>query len=245
MAISKLQLNVYLILIIGSLAGCIVSNDNNNRLSDYGLESGYYLYVSDKTDTTLESPRKIPLWRDRNHLNIRFHDWVGRDKAEEILKQHELINRFPQSFNDPLEVGNFVRVTENPAEHYYTTYGDTSFPKLGNRSEVEYALPAYYMEDTLGTPTAGTPLLNITFYDHVSIEMQEQWLDSVKRTHDLKSYTLNDGLYPIPPEYMLRISKGSTHNPYTLATQLLDNKKIWETRIELAHFPNGLKPLDN
>lgn len=243
--IMKLTVQQGIILLIAFLlSGCgLFENEQECVFPNYGVEEGYE-WVSPRYDSSLTEPEIFPLWRDRNHLNIRFYNWVGRERADEILEDHGLINRFPQNFYDSLEAGNFVRVTRHPAEHYYTTYGDTTQPSLGNIKEVEYALPAFYSSESESMPSVMVPQIRINFKQNVPIDVQHRWVDSVEATDSVYEFQLIEDVFPLPPEYFLKITKNSTNDPYSLSISYLSSNLIWSSRVERGFFVNGLPPLE-
>jgi hypothetical protein len=224
------------------LGGCGFFGMEHTCYPDYGLEAGFHMFVP-SLDTTASEPVVLPMRRDRNHLNIRFYEGVGKERAEAILREYGFINRAPQSFNHPLEVGNLVRVSRHPAEDYYTTYGDTTLSRLGNTAEVEYVLPAFFLDEVKDPPGVQAPSVRVIFKEEVPLERQQVWIDSVKQVNRLEKYQVIEGYDPPPPKYYLRVTKNSTDDPYTLVERWL-NDPMLRPSWDLGFILNGLPPLE-
>jgi hypothetical protein len=142
---------------------------SNNELPDFGFEEGYFRWYQDE---------KQPLRRDRNYVSIRF--WPHHDPAyiDSVLNAYGLINEFPQPSGIPDPLPNKVRVTRHPAEFYYTTCEDTTLQRLGNRSDVEYALPVFADEHGFDDLMLTNSLM-FSFASHIEPERQSEILDSL------------------------------------------------------------------
>ena len=160
------------------------NDDEDNCPPDFGVERTIDLIVP---SISSEEDRHIPVWIDKNHLCIRFHNWVGRSTADSILAEFNFINRAPQNFNHPLEVCNLVRVTEQPADTYYTTYGDTTQPQLGNWPEVEYSHPAVLTGSLDDTPSGISKTVSINFIPESTVEERRQFITRILAAYRLST----------------------------------------------------------
>jgi len=130
---SIMRQSVFLLISILILSGCGLF-DNKQDPEDFGFEEGYFIYNLSKD--------KIPWTRNRNYVSLEFYEGVSEKKLHEILKEYNL--KYEGQVFPVKHI--FAQVINKPAEEYYTTYGDSTLPVLGNRPEVRYALPVFMNE---------------------------------------------------------------------------------------------------
>lgn len=173
---------------------------------DFGCEKGFYIFSLDKT--------KIPWSRNRNFVSIEFVEAISQEDLLGILNEYDL---FYHSQVYPVK-HVLARVIKKPAESYYTTYGDTTLARLGNRPEVLYALPVYLNENN--DPVMITDRIRIRFEN----------LDQVQELAVIDSLISSDLLIRGPDgpgdpvRYRLIVTKSSSQDPLTLSNRytLLD-----------------------
>ncbi|MCH8496081.1 MAG: hypothetical protein LAT57_10705 [Balneolales bacterium] len=176
--------------------------DQLPAFEDFGCEDGYFIYMSDM--------EKVPWARNRNFLSIEFYEELEEEQLYEILDEHDLFYHsrvFPTKHV-------FARVEKLPAEAYYTTYGDTTLPALGNRPEVKYVLPVFMNE--FSQPLMIADRIMITFNDGYTEEEELAMLDSLKT---------NDHLIRLPmiePPYLLQTTKSTSKDPLSLVNHYME-----------------------
>lgn len=192
--------SVFLLISILILSGCGLF-DNKQDPEDFGFEEGYFIYNLSKD--------KIPWTRNRNYVSLEFYEGVSEKKLHEILKEYNL--KYEGQVFPVKHI--FAQVINKPAEEYYTTYGDSTLPVLGNRPEVRYALPVFMNE----------------FWDPIMITnkilMRFDGLNEERELHIINSLIVNDNLTRaedgpgFPTRYRLLVNKNTPKNPFTLANE--------------------------
>jgi len=211
----KAKTQIWILLIISFtalfIAGC---EKEEPEPPDFGMEEGYYLWINDDEKEWYK--------RDRNHLSIRFYVEHGREFHDSVLKSYGIETVHAHQFNDDYHsTPGKYRVTEKPAENYYTTYGDTTLNRLGNMPQVRFVLPIFHRVDEHEQfPELGrrrlTPEFFYRFHDHISNNRQEEILDSLKMADNIKI---------IERDYVERlvyVTKASPADPYTLHHRYYD-----------------------
>lgn len=180
MRIVPIALPNQLILLIGVLSliiGCnIFGSDNGcpDDPPDFKPEEGYYVYG--------ENMESIPRKRSRNYVSILFKGSMSHEEIEALLSDYHLE---VETWWGELEGGLHLvaRCLCKPAESYYTTYGDTSRTVLGNRSDVEFAVPV--MLGKSNSRVVLTDIIDMRFEDSISSQRRKTIIDSLKQTDNL------------------------------------------------------------
>ena len=237
---SQIKQLVLLTLIVIGLPACrLFENDNKDScVPDFGVER-----ISDFPRFNPEE-EGIPAWIDKNHLCIRFYDSVGKAKADSILGEFGFIVRFRQNFNDPLKTCNFVRMVEEPADVFYTTYGDTTIPRFGNRAEVEYAHPAIFLEDTDGFPGILTTSVSVHFTKNSSFDARKLFTNSVLTNNVLETNIDYIDRLEQNRQIDFFVTKRSSLDPIQLTENLRTDSVVRLSYFGRAVFDNGLPRLD-
>jgi len=191
---------IALIAIIGSC------NKEDSGLPDFGMEEGYFYWYEDE---------KIWLKRDRNHLSIRFYEEYGKAFHDSILAEYGIQAVSAQNFDNHQSIPGYYRVTKEPAEEYYTSYGNITLERLGNLPEVEYVLPVFYKDEvTRFLMLKQMPEIPYAFHDALTEERRSEILDSLITYDNI----LLDQLFPGEefPYDRFQITKSSPACPYTL-----------------------------
>ena len=222
------------------MSGCRLFNndDEDNCPPDFGVER-----ISDFPRFNTEE-EGIPAWIDKNHLCIRFYDGVGKERADSILSEFGFITRFPQNFNDPLKTCNFVRMVDEPADVFYTTYGDTTSSRLGNRAEVEYAHPAIFLENTEGVPGVLTQSVSVVFFENTSLEERIVFVDSMIAAYNVEPLSNYLSTIDVLRQVRLFISKQSAVGPIELSEKAIGNPLVQSSIYSRGVFIDGLPELD-
>ena len=181
-----------------------------------------------------------PVWIDKNHFCIRFYDWVGPEKADSILGNFAFVNRAPQNYNDPLQTCNFIRVIDEPADVYYTTYGDTTLPSLGNIEEVQYSHPAIYTGSTDGISGVLGSNVSLRFESETTVDERRNFVDSVIAVNKVRPTEDYMDLILENRPVRLFVSKESTLGPIDLSTNLQSSRLIRHSAFDIGIFVNGL-----
>ncbi|TVQ14792.1 MAG: hypothetical protein EA364_03750 [Balneolaceae bacterium] len=176
--------------------------DQLPTFTDFGCEEGYFIYKADM--------EKTPWTRNRNFLSIEFYEELDETQLHEILDDYDL---FYHSRVEPTK-HVFARVKSQPAEAYYTTYGDTTQPALGNRPEVKYALPVFMNE--FWQPLMIADRIMITFNDGFTDDQELAMLDSLKIADHLTRLPM------IKPPYLLQTSKATPKDPLSLVIHYME-----------------------
>jgi hypothetical protein len=173
--------------------------DKLPSFTDFGCEEGYFIYMADM--------EKVPWTRNRNFVSVEFHQQLDEEQLHEILDEYDL---FYHSRVEPTR-HVFARVKSQPAEVYYTSYGDSTQPTLGNRPEVKYALPVFMNE--FWQPLMITDRIRIRF-ENLDTEQETSIIDSlITNDHLIRG---SDGPGD-PIRYTVIVTKLSTANPLVLS----------------------------
>ena len=233
----------FALLTLGFIVSCNAS-DVDPRLDDscfpdFGVEPIIGLPFS----VPAPDQEDIPAWIDKNHLCIRFYDSVGPEKADSILGNFAFVNRAPQNFNDPLQTCNFVRVIDEPADVYYTTYGDTTLPSLGNIKEVQYSHPAIHTESIDIISGGLSNSVALIFESETTEDERRRFIDSVITFN--KVVPRQDYLDRITNNQQIRLffTKKSNIGPIELSTNIRSSQLIRFYSYSVAIFINGLPDL--
>lgn len=172
---------------------------------DFGMEEGYFWWI--------DKDEKLWLKRDRNHLSIRFYEDHGRVFHDSILEEYGIQTVWAQTYDMHPPMPGYYRVTKNPAEEYYTSYGDTTLNRLGNLTEIEFVLPVFYANEDFWDLKL-MPKILYTFHDSISDSRQSEILDSLV-AHD--NIILRQ-LFPGEEwsTFHIYVTKSSPACPYTL-----------------------------
>lgn len=193
----------------------------HNHLPNFGFEEGYFYWYEDE---------KIPLLRNQNHLSIRFHEELGRAFHDSVLAEYNIEPIWSQTYNLQVPLPGFYRVIDEPAEFYYTTYGDTTLDRLGNLPGVEYVLQTYY-ENEWFCDYSNTPRILFNFHDFITEEDRQSILDSLQLADRIELRQLNPGEVWSPFDFY--ITKNSRKGPYELYQHYYNefyiNRQIFES----------------
>lgn len=189
--------SVFLLISILILSGCGLF-DNKQDPEDFGFEEGYFIYNLSKD--------KIPWTRNRNYVSLEFYEGVSEKKLHEILKEYNL--KYEGQVFPVKHI--FAQVINKPAEEYYTTYGDSTLPVLGNRPEVRYALPVFMNE--FWDPIMITNKATIRF-DSLSTEQELHIIDSLIVADNLTRVEDGPGT---PTRFRVLFNKNSPKDPLNL-----------------------------
>ena len=190
------------IAIVITIGSC---NKEDPGLPDYGMEEGYFYWYEDD--------EKLWLKRDRNHLSIRFYEEYGKDFHDSILAEYGIQAVWAQTFGKQPPMPGYYRVIKNPAEDYYTSYGDSTLNRLGNLPEIEFVLPVFYKNENFWDLKL-MPIILYSFHDKITDERQDEILDSLMTNDKLMSHQLFPGDESSP--YNIYVTKSSPACPYTL-----------------------------
>lgn len=185
------------LVVLSLTAGCSLSELGD---PDFGTEGGYFRIIGDEVGQ---------LVRDRNYVSVELRGQYPPEYAQALFAEHDL-EILAQVVPKPHYL---LRCRRQPAESYYTTYGDTLEATLGNRSDVQFALPVFLNEYNFRVML--TDRLMLRFNDDVSEDTKAMLLDSLK---------LADVLNELPFEWgggrhLLQLSKASPHSALDLANQ--------------------------
>jgi hypothetical protein len=193
-----------ILLVIVTFLGCDLLVNSDNKLPDFGMEEGYFYWAEGE---------RIWLKRDRNHLSIRFYEEYGEAHHDSVLKEYGIEIVWSQTFGKAYPMSGRYRATKKPAEEYYTSYGVAMSDRLGELPEVEYALPAFYLNEQFWDIRL-TPVILYTFHDHITEERQEEILDSLEIADGIRRHkTVPDDPWSLETIY---VTKGSRADPYSL-----------------------------
>lgn len=176
----------------------------HNHLPNFGFEEGYYYWYEDE---------QVPIKRNRNHLSIRFFEEYGEAFHDSVLAAYNIEPVWSQTFDLSVPLPGFYRVIDEPAEFYYTTYGDTTLDRLGNLPEVEYVLPLYY-ENEWFCDLGDTPIILYDFHDFIPEEERQGLMDSLKVADRVELRQLTPGEDWSP--FYFYVTKESRFDPYEL-----------------------------
>lgn len=185
-------------------AGCL---ENEQEPEDFGFEEGYFFYNSNGD--------KIPWTRNRNYVSIEFYEEVEEEKLQDIFQEYDL--RYEGQVFPVKHI--HARVINKPAEKYYTTYGDSTQPVMGNRPELRYTLPVFMNE--FWEPIMITNKITIRF-DSLNGEQELHIIDSLIAADNLTRIEDGPGT---PTRYRVLVNKNSPEDPLALINRyyLIDN----------------------
>jgi hypothetical protein len=201
------------LLVIATFLGCDLLVNRDDKLPDFGMEEGYFYWIWDPGSETKEQATKIELKLDRNHLSIRFYEEYGKAHHDSVLEAYGIETVWSQTFGKTYPMSGRYRVTKKPAEDYYTSFGVSVSDRFGDLPEVEYALPAFYLNDRFWDIRL-TPIILYTFHDHITEKRQEEILDSLEIADGVRRYkTIPDDPWSLETIY---VTKDSRADPYSL-----------------------------
>ncbi|MCH8556655.1 MAG: hypothetical protein LAT84_02480 [Balneolia bacterium] len=183
------------------MSSCSVFDDNSES-PDFGIKADHVLFEGDE---------QRPLNRNRNYLNVRFSPDLDEDAVIQLLLDYNL-----RTFSPELNIvkNNFpalLKVSDKPAEAFYTQYGSSASDSFGNESGVIFALPIYELENS-GKKSINNELL-LSFDESITPEQSARLLDSLK-TSDHLTRIEREWLGDL---YLLQVSKELPMNALDLS----------------------------
>jgi len=205
----------YLLIFFFGFSSCELFNNEQELFDDYGFEEGP-IHWEDR------------LLRYKGHFSLKFKDYVNEELHNKILEDYGIETVYKQYFDKNLVFPGFYRVTKKAASQYYTSYTDTTIKRLGNRTEVEYLLPAYELDDSddICDLLLMTNQLTFTFLENSTKQERLTLIDSLQAVDGvvLKRFsTPNNNTYE-----NLVVTKSSDRDPYALFNHYLESK-LFET----------------
>ena len=199
--------------------------------STFGMEEGDYWWV--------DNDEKQWLKRDRDRLSIRFYEDYGRAFHDSILDAYGIQTVWAQPFDKLPPMSGLYRVTKNPAEEYYTSYGDTTLNRLGNLPEVEYVLPVFFAnDDSWGLMIM--PEIFYTFHDSITDTRKSEIMDSLMANDNivLRQQTHGEEMSP----YHIYVTKSSPACPYTLYQRYYETGIFESINLNYVSLLNTVSP---
>ena len=230
------RISVLLVMLM-LLFGCNAFDEEPVRqcFPDFGSEPfSSFFNPAAPPDGRFEFPAQI----DKNHLCIRFEISRGRNRIQRRLDELGFIVLSPQDFVSERGFCAYVRVTEHPADFYYTTFGNLGVSALGNRNEVEYATPVLRVEGFEGTRAAVLPAATAIFRSDIPLDDIRQFADSVVRANnvELREDTEERIIEALTVPFIL--TKRSSLGPDELASNLRSSTIVQGATYFLGTFPS-------
>lgn len=204
-------LKLFLVMLL--MGGCdLFENEQeiDKKIIDYGFEEGFFIYDLDLN--------KIPWTRDRNHLSLKFVDYVSEATIDSILLEFDL------TIEDQVSpVKHYkVRCNLNPAEYYYSNNSEGKEMALKNSNLVEYSLPVFLNE--FKRTILLTDIISLEF-QNIDIDREINIIDSLIAKDNLE---LINNSFTSGQTYLLRTKKESEKNSLQLSNEysLIKNVKF-------------------
>lgn len=215
------------------LAAC---DGSGSEEPDFGFEEGYFYWF--------EVGERVVFLRDRNHLSIRFHESFGQAYHDSVLQAHGIETLWSQTFGKEVPMPGRYRVTRDPAEAYYTRYGEAAdeaalWGQLGNLPGVEYVLPAFYLSEEFWDLRM-TPVILYSFEADLAEERQPEILDSLTAADG----TALQQLFPGEPwsPFHFYVPETARTDPYTLYHHYATLPFFESVSLDMAQTARFLRP---